>query len=204
MEGKKRDRPPFFNQVFRQLIDDYKNNNKTGLIFNALKAFKQLEAAEVDPSLLAYSLILNKDPDDYQHYTPQHKIGKSLQKEPGSLILYYKTGKQEDGYKGHSTNYQDLDIDVYKIELWKLIKDVLRLLDCDIKELESRIFPKIVEDDGCGVALSGISHTNKANKGNNTNNYKKLNNIQRNESLDKYNHWLKFSLFLMLPSISNK
>ena len=26
MEGKKRDRPLFFNQVFHQLIDDYRNN----------------------------------------------------------------------------------------------------------------------------------------------------------------------------------
>jgi DNA polymerase I len=87
MEGKKRDRPPFFNQVFNQLIDDYKNNNKSGLIFNVLKAFKQLESAEVDPSLLAYSIILNKDPDNYQPYRPQHKIGKSLNKEPGSLNI---------------------------------------------------------------------------------------------------------------------
>jgi DNA polymerase, archaea type len=99
MEGKKRDRPPFFNQVFAQLIDDYKNN-KPDLTFNIIKVFKQLEAAEVDPSLLAYSVILNKDPDSYQSYTPQQEIGKSLNKESGSLIKYYKTGQQEDGYNG--------------------------------------------------------------------------------------------------------
>jgi hypothetical protein len=51
---------------------------RSDLIFNVLKAFKQLEAAEVNPSLLAYSVILNKDPDNYQSYTPQYKIGKSL------------------------------------------------------------------------------------------------------------------------------
>ena len=45
MEGKKRDRSPFFNEVFSQLIDDYKNNNKSGLVFNVLNAFKQLESA---------------------------------------------------------------------------------------------------------------------------------------------------------------
>ena len=147
MEGKKRDRPPFFNQVFSQLIDDYKNNNKSDLTFNVLKAFKQLEAAEVDPSLLAYSVILNKDPDNYQSYTPQHKIGKSLNKESGSLIKYYKTGQQEDGYKGYSTNYQDLNIDVYKVELWKIVKEVLRLLNCDIQKLEDQIFPQAIEED---------------------------------------------------------
>jgi DNA polymerase, archaea type len=89
MEGKKRDRPPFFNQVFSQLIDDYRNG--ADLSLNILKAFKQLEAAEVDPSLLAHSVVLNKDPDEYQSYTPQHKIGTSMNKEAGSLIKYYKT-----------------------------------------------------------------------------------------------------------------
>jgi DNA polymerase elongation subunit (family B) len=65
MEGKKRDRPAFFHKVFAQLIDDYKNNVQD-LRINILKAFRQLEAAEVDPSLLAYSVILNKDPNDYR------------------------------------------------------------------------------------------------------------------------------------------
>ena len=37
MEGKKRDRPPFFNQVFSQVIDDYKNNNKSDLTCNVLE-----------------------------------------------------------------------------------------------------------------------------------------------------------------------
>jgi len=44
-EAKKRDRPRFFNQVFSQLIDDY-IDNKPNLIFNVLKVFKHLEAAE--------------------------------------------------------------------------------------------------------------------------------------------------------------
>jgi hypothetical protein len=128
----------------------------------------QLEAAEVDPSLLAYSIILNKDPDNYQSYTPQHKIGKSLNKESGSLIKYYKTGQQEDGYKGYSTNYQDLNIDVYKVELWKLVKEVLRLLDYDIQKLEEQIFPTIIEDDD--VTVFDTINTNRVNKKNDINN----------------------------------
>lgn len=121
VEGKKRDRPPFFNQVFSQLIDDYRNNGPD-LICNVLKTFKQLEPRRSPSVSLAYSIILNKYPDDYQPYTPQHKLDKLLNEESGSLIRYYKTGQQEDGYNGYSTTYQDLDIDVYKIELWKLIK----------------------------------------------------------------------------------
>jgi DNA polymerase, archaea type len=146
MEGKKRDRPPFFNQVFSRLIGDYRNN-KADLSINVLKAFKQLEAAEVDPSLLAYSVVLNKDPDEYRSYTPQHKIGTSMNKEAGSLIKYYKTGLEEDGYKGYSTNYQDLNVDVYKEELWKIVKEILMLQGYDIQKLEERVFGEEVEDD---------------------------------------------------------
>jgi DNA polymerase I len=184
MEGKKRDRPPFFNQVFRQLIEDYKNN-RPDLTSNVLEAFKQLEAAEVDPSLLAYSIILNKDPDNYQSYTPQNKIGKLLKREAGGLIKYYKTGQQEDGYKGYSTNYQDLDIDVYKLELWNIVKEVLRLLDCDIQKLEEQIFPIAIEDDvlvAFGPALTSRAHR----KSNINNNDRKVSNIERDDSLDNY------------------
>ena len=177
------------------LIDDYKNNNKPGLIFNVLNAFKQLEAAEIDPSLLAYSIILNRDPDSYQSYTPQHKICKSLNKEAGSLIKYYKTGRREDGYKGYSINYQDLDIDVYKIELWKLLKEVLKILDYDIQKLEGQIFLTDIDNDY--VTLSSTIYSSRANKRNDiNNNYKKANNnIQRNESLDKYRLLPKNFLF---------
>jgi hypothetical protein len=47
------------------------------------------------PSLLAYSVVLNKDPNEYQSYTPQHKIGTSMNKEAGSLIKLNKTGQEE-------------------------------------------------------------------------------------------------------------
>jgi DNA polymerase elongation subunit (family B) len=184
MEGKKRDRPPFFNQVFSQLIDGYKNN-KPDLSSNILEAFRQLEAAEVDPSLLAYSITLNKDPNNYQPYTPQYKIGKSLNKESGSLIRYYKTGQQEDGYKGYSTNYQDLNIDIYKEELWKLVKDILRLLGHDIQKLEDQIFQEVV-DEGDDVMVFDTVHTNRTKKECKNNNIVAHNNIKRNESLTKY------------------
>ncbi|MDQ6866321.1 MAG: hypothetical protein M3044_21145 [Thermoproteota archaeon] len=59
MESKKRDKPTFSNQVFSQLIDDYKNN-KSDLNLSVLSDCT-IRAAEVDPSLLAYSVVLSKD-----------------------------------------------------------------------------------------------------------------------------------------------
>ena len=174
MEGKKRDRPPFFNQVFSQLIEDYRNNS-----LNVLKAFKQLEAAEVDPSLLAYSVVLNKDPDEYESYTPQHKIGTSMNKEAGSLIKYYKTGQEEDGYKGYSTNYQDLNVDVYKQELWKLVKEILTLQGYDIQKLEDQIFGEVGDDIVYNTSIRLTERQQTKRK-------RSQSNVQRNESLSKY------------------
>ena len=96
---------------------------------------------------------------------------------------------QEDGYKGYSTNYQDLDVDIHKVELWKLIKEVLRLLDYDIKKLEDQIFPTIIEeDDNYGATLSNTIDNSKTSKKNGAidNDRKEKKNTQRNESLDKY------------------
>ncbi|MGB6530525.1 MAG: DNA polymerase domain-containing protein [Candidatus Nitrosopolaris sp.] len=188
MEGKKRDRPPFFNQVFSQLIEDYRNNIPD-LSLNILKAFKQLEAAEVDPSLLAYSVVLNKDPDLYQSYTPQHKIGTAMNKEAGSLIKYYKTGQEEDGYKGYSTNYRDLNVDVYKEELWKLVKEILILQGYDIQKLEDRIFGEVEDNTVYDTSLRLRERQQTKRK-------RSQSNVQRNESLAKYFLSLRY---LMIP-----
>ena len=150
------------------------------LSLNVLGAFKQLEAAEVNPSLLVYSVVLNKDPDEYQSYTPQHKIGTSMNKEAGSLIKYYKTGQEEDGYKGYSTNYQDLNVDVYKEELWKLVKEILTLQGYDIQNLEDQIFGGEVGDDI--VYHTSIRFTERQQ----TKRNRSQSNVERNESLAKY------------------
>ncbi|MGA8082266.1 MAG: hypothetical protein WB988_10415 [Candidatus Nitrosopolaris sp.] len=129
---------------------------------------------------LAYSVVLNKDPDDYQSYTPLHKIGTSMNKEAGSLIKYYKTGLKEDGYKGYSINYQDLNIDAYKEELWKIVKEILMLQGYDIQKLEEQIFGEELEYD----VISNISlKTRDRQQGKRK---RSESNVQQNESLAKY------------------
>ena len=71
-------------------------------------------------------------------------------------------------------------------ELWKLIKDVLALLDCDVKKLEDQVFPTIIEeDDNYDVTLSYTTCTSRPNKKSDAND-RKAKNIQISESLDKY------------------
>ena len=52
------------------------------------------------------------------------------------------------GIKDTLQTIKMLDIDIYKIELWKLLRDILRLLDCDVQDLEDQIFPTIIGEDG--------------------------------------------------------
>jgi DNA polymerase elongation subunit (family B) len=182
MEGKKKDRPKFFNRVFSQIIDDYKNNNPD-LSANIINAFHELESAEVDPTLLAYSVVINKDPDQYRHYTPQHKIGTSLNKDAGSLIQYYKTGQQEDGYKGYSTDYRDLNVDVYKQELWKIVKEILRLQGYDIKKIEEQTFPE--EEGKVDITASENNFGGSGGRRHRKHSCEEEND-QRNDSLTNY------------------
>jgi hypothetical protein len=107
-------------------------------------------------------------------------IGTSMNKEAGSLIKYYKTGLEEDGYKGYSTNYQDLNVDVYKEELWKLVKEILTLQGYDIQKLEDQILREEVEDNT--VYDSSLRFSERQQ----TKHRKSQSNVQQNESLAKY------------------
>jgi len=101
-----------------------------------------------------------------------------MNKEAGSLIKYYKTGQEEDGYKGYSTNYQDLNVDVYKEELWRIVKDILTLQGYDIQKLEDQIFGGEVGDDIVHNTSIRLTERQQINhKGSQS-------NVQRND------HWL--------------
>jgi hypothetical protein len=99
------------------------------------------------------------------------------------LIQYYKAGQQEDGYKGYSTSYQDLNIDVYKQELWNIVKEILRLQGCDIKKIEEQTFP-----EGEGKEDITASENNLGGSGGRRHRKHSCaeENDQRNDSLTNY------------------
>jgi hypothetical protein len=102
-----------------------------------------------------------------------------MNKEAGSLIKYYKTGQEEDGYKGYSTNYQNLNVDVYKEELWKLVKEILALQGYDIQKLEEQIFGEVGDDIVYNTSIRLTERQQTTRK-------RSQANVQRNESLVKY------------------
>src|ERR1700746_47658 len=103
-----------------------------------------------------------------------------MSKEAGSLIKYYKTGQEEDGYKGYSINYQDLNVDVYKQEFWRIVKDILTLQGYDIQKLEDQIFGGEIGDE---IACDSNLRLTESQQ---TNHKRPQSNVQRNESLARY------------------
>ena len=80
------------------LVYDYKNNIPD-ISIQYIEAFRRLEAFEVDPSSLAYSVILSKSYVTIESYTPQHKISKSLKKGVGDIIRCYEFGQARASLK---------------------------------------------------------------------------------------------------------
>ena len=96
-----------------------------------------------------------------------------MNKEAGNLIKYYKTGLEEDGYKGYSTNYQDLNVDAYKEELWRIVT----LHGYDIQTLEDQIIAEEVEYDV--LSNTSLRITERQQK-----KYR-----SHNRMFNKMNHW---------------
>ena len=89
----------------------------------------------------------------------------------------------EDGYKDYSSNYQDLNIDVYKLELWNIVKEILRLLGYDIQSFEKQIFPHHEELENDYIFPRNDQKVIRRKNSKNVS----LNENQRiNESLSKY------------------
>jgi hypothetical protein len=88
MEGVKSDRPEFIHKVFRQLVEDIKNGvNPMPKLKDALH---QLENRQVSSNLLAISLVMRKNPEEYVQYCKQSRLGSKLGLRKGDTLVYYK------------------------------------------------------------------------------------------------------------------
>jgi hypothetical protein len=71
-------------------------------------------------------------------------------------------------------------MDIYKLELWKIVKEILRLLGYDIRKLEAQIFAEEVGDDiisNINLRITERQQREHRRSGP---------NVQRIESLPKY------------------
>lgn len=91
MEGIKSDRTGFIHRVFRQLVDDIKNDIDP--IPNLRQAFQQLDSRQVPVGLLAISLVLRKNPEEYGQICKQSLLGGRLGLRKGDPLVYYKCDK---------------------------------------------------------------------------------------------------------------
>jgi DNA polymerase elongation subunit (family B) len=142
MEGIKSDRPEFIRRVFRQLVNDINYGNDP---FPKLKqALKELNSRNVPPELLAISLVLHKDPEEYEHSCKQSRLGAKLGLHKGDTLVYYKSHIKQPVYDtktkqqvlqviSESDNPNDISYAKYKEMLLNAIKGILEILGYDIE-----------------------------------------------------------------------
>jgi DNA polymerase elongation subunit (family B) len=146
-EGIKSDRPPFIQTVFREMINDIKND--TDPILKLRQAINELESIRIPTEKLSISLALSKNPQEYAHDCLQKRLGSKNNLMKCDTLVYYKCYKQEvikdnlGNYKiiriNESDNPADISYARYKEMFISSVKDVIEILGYDI---EQDLFPK--------------------------------------------------------------
>jgi DNA polymerase family B len=142
MEGIKSDRPEFVRRTFLQLICDLKDNIDP--LPKIRKALDDLNNKSVPVDQLAISLVLCKNPEDYeQQECKQRRLGLKRKLRKGDTLIYYKTEivdsfcdpgtRQMTQLKIlESDNPNDICYSRYKDLLLNSVKDILEILGYDI------------------------------------------------------------------------
>ena len=144
MEGLKSDRPEFIHKVFLQLVDDIKYNRSP--IRNLKEAIRDLEAKNVPSEELAISLVLHKNPEEYDQECKQSRIGKRLHLRRGMTLVYYKTRYEELDYQPVTARHQkrvrlesenpgDISYTKYREMLLTSVKGIVEILGYDVSQL---------------------------------------------------------------------
>ena len=147
MEAIKSDRPEFIQKVFREMINDIKNDIDPTQKLK--QAFNELDSRKIPSDKLAISLILNKKPEEYTNDCFQKRLGIKNNLKKGDALVYYKCDKQEIVKYCHG-NYQtkrvsesddptDISYAKYKEKLINCVKDVIEILGY---EIEQDLMPK--------------------------------------------------------------
>ena len=89
LEGLKSDRPPWINQLQRQLVEDLRQNLDPTIKLK--EAYVQMESGQVPFELLAIRSTLNKAPKDYANDTYQKILAEQTNAEEGDVLKYYKS-----------------------------------------------------------------------------------------------------------------
>lgn len=143
MEGIKSDRPEFIHRAFKQLVNDIKYGNDP--IQNLKQALDELNNKSIAPELLAISLVLRKNPEDYEHSCNQSRLGAKLGLQKGDILVYYKSdvkrlvndpnNKQQTlQIFSESDNSNDISYAKYKEMLINAVKDILEILGYDVEK----------------------------------------------------------------------
>jgi hypothetical protein len=142
MEGTKSDRPEFIQTVFREMINDIKNNINP--IPKLRRAINELDSRQVPAEKLSISLTLSKNPQEYANDCLQKRLGTKNNLKKGYILVYYKCNKQavvnnnlgkcQIKNVSESDNPADISYAKYKEMLVNSVKDVIEILGHDVEQ----------------------------------------------------------------------
>ena len=143
MEGIKSDRPEFIHKAFKQLLNDIKYGNNP--IIKLKEVIEELNTRSVPQELLAISLVLRKNPEEYEHSCKQSRLGAKLGLHRGDTLVYYKSDikrpvndarNKQQGLQivSESDNPNDISYAKYKEMLVNSVKDILEILSYDVEK----------------------------------------------------------------------
>jgi len=143
MEGIKSDRPEFIHIAFRQLVDDIKNGVHP--IPQLKQALYQLYNRQIPSKSLAMSLVLRKEPEEYDQNCKQNRLGANLGLHKGDPLFYYKCDMQQpvfDPKKNQqllrtvreSDSPDDICYTEYEKMFVNTVRDLLEILGYDVEK----------------------------------------------------------------------
>ena len=92
MEGIKSDRPVFIHTVFREMINDIKNDINP--ISKLIQAINELDSRKVSADKLTISMMLSKNPQEYANDCLRKRLGIKNNLKKGDTLVYYKCDKE--------------------------------------------------------------------------------------------------------------
>jgi DNA polymerase I len=145
MTGKKRHTPGWIKYVFDEVLKLLKMMEKPEQFEPVKKAItyfiqaelKELRAGRVPVSALAFTMGLQKDPDDYKKNTPIHvKVARQIQGSKGGDVIHFVKVLGPAGAREVSvTRPQEINVSAYEAFLKNTLIQVLDCLGMDWKDM---------------------------------------------------------------------
>ena len=148
LTGKKSHTPPFIKKLFIDVIDILSTvrdeegfeDAKSKITQKIAECGRLVEAREVPPAQMAFSMMLSKDPDEYVKTVPQHiRAARQLEGirtvKKGERISFVKTVGKPGVRPLEIVRVGEIDITKYLEFMESMLEQIISTMDLDFNEI---------------------------------------------------------------------